>query len=67
MTVIVPASSIVKPAYAKLDIREQIGGEEISGLDMREKVEEITSQSVPRPAELGSALIVPRGPPALAD
>jgi hypothetical protein len=70
--VVVPASSIVKPAYAQLDddISDQIiGGEEIPEVDdIREKVEEITSsQSLPRLAELGSALGLPRGPPAFAD
>jgi hypothetical protein len=70
--VVVPASSLVKPAYAQLDdiSREQIvgGGEEIPDSDaISEKVEEIiTSQPVPRLAELGTALGLPRSPPAYA-
>jgi hypothetical protein len=70
MAVVVPASSIVKPAYAQLDdISEQIIAEEEipSELDIREKVEEVTSQSVPRPAELGIILLPVRSPPAFAD
>jgi hypothetical protein len=64
---------VVKPAYAQLDdiSGEQIVGEEIEIPDsdaIREKVEEITSsQPVPRLAELGTALIGPRSPPAYAD
>jgi hypothetical protein len=67
---VVPASSIVKPAYAQLDISEQIVGEEIEIPDsdaIREKVGELTSQNVPRLAELGSLLVNPRPPPAFAD
>jgi hypothetical protein len=72
MAVVVPASSIVKPAYAQLDniSGEQIvgGGEEIPDSDdIREKVGEITSQSVPRLAELGTLFFGTRPPPALAD
>jgi hypothetical protein len=59
---VVPASSIIKPAYAQLD---DISGEQIVGEieipdsdDIREKVGEITSsQPVPRLAELGTAII----------
>jgi len=70
--VVVPASSIVKPAYAQLD---DISGEQIIGEeeipesdDIRERVEEITSsQPVPRLAELGTAIIYNiRPPPAFA-
>jgi hypothetical protein len=62
---------VVKPAYAQLDdiSGEQIVGEiEIPDSDaISEQVEELTSsQSVPRLAELGSALIHPRAPPAFA-
>jgi hypothetical protein len=69
VTVVGMAIPIVKPAYAQLDIsREQIVGEiEIpESDDIREKVEETASQSVPRLAELGSLLFNPRPPPALA-
>jgi hypothetical protein len=68
---VVPAS-IVKPAYAQFDdiSGEQIVGGEIEipdSDDISEKVEEITSsQSVPRLAELGSAIPLPRSPPAFA-
>jgi hypothetical protein len=60
---------VVKPAYAQLDIGDQIVGEiEVPDSDaIREKVEEITSQSVPRLAELGTLLPNPRSPPAFAD
>jgi hypothetical protein len=51
MAVVVPAS-IVKPAYAELDISEKVG--------------EIVSQSVPRLPQEASALISFRLPPALA-
>jgi hypothetical protein len=62
------AIPIVKPAYAQLDDISEIGEIEIPDSDaIREKVEEITSQSVPRLAELGSALIIHRPPPAFAD
>jgi hypothetical protein len=70
VTVVGIAIPIVKPAYAEsLDISEQIIGEEIPELDdISEQVEEITSsQPVPRLAELGIALGLPRGPPAFAD
>jgi hypothetical protein len=67
----VNAFLMITPAYAELDdiSREQIVGEiEIPDSDaIREKVDEVTSQSVPRLAELGTALIGVRGPPALAD
>jgi hypothetical protein len=64
---------VVNPAYAQLD--DDISGEqivvgeiEIPDSDaIRENVEEITSQSLPRPAELGTILIGPRSPPAFAD
>jgi len=58
---------VVKPAYAQLDdIGERIG--ETPELDdIKEKVEEITSsQSLPRLAELGTALPIFRPPPAFA-
>jgi hypothetical protein len=73
LTVVGKAIPIVKPAYAQLDdtSREQIGGGEIEIPDsdaIRENVEEITSsQPVPRLAELGTLLLGPRIPPALAD
>jgi hypothetical protein len=61
------AIPIVKPAYAQLDdISEQIGGEITSQSDIREKVEEITSQSLPTLSEQATALFGFRGPPALA-
>jgi hypothetical protein len=67
MAVVVPAS-IVKPAYAELDISEQIIGEEIPESDaIREKVGEITSQFLPTLPEQATLLFVPRPPPALAD
>jgi hypothetical protein len=67
VTVVGMAIPIVKPAYAQLDINEQIG--EIPELDdIREKVGEITSsQPVPRLAELGTATPRLWIPPALAD
>jgi hypothetical protein len=71
--VVVPASSIVKPAYAQLDdiSGEQITvGEEIEIPDsdaIREKAREIiASQSVPTLPELGTLLPLFRPPPALA-
>jgi hypothetical protein len=62
---------VVKPAYAQLDdiSGEQIvGEEEIPELDdIREKVEQLTSQSVPRLAEQASLTPLLRSPPACAD
>jgi hypothetical protein len=63
---------VVKPAYAQLD---DISGEQITGEEeipdsdaISEQVEEIiSSQPVPRLAELGSVLPNPRSPPAFAD
>jgi hypothetical protein len=69
MAVVVPASSIVKPVYAELDISEQIGGEEeIPELDdISEKVGEITtSQSLPTLPEQASLTPIFRSPPAFA-
>jgi hypothetical protein len=69
---VLPAS-IIKPAYAQLDdiSGEQVVGGEIEIPDsdaISEQVEEIiSSQPVPRLAELGIALIPVRSPPALAD
>jgi hypothetical protein len=69
---VVPASSIVvKPAYAQLDdiSREQIVGEiEVPDSDdIKEKAREIiASQPVPTLPELGTALGLPRSPPAYA-
>jgi hypothetical protein len=61
------AIPIVKPAYAQLDDISEIGEIEIPDSDaIREKVEEVTSQSVPRLAEQASALGLVRPPPALA-
>jgi hypothetical protein len=59
---------VVKPAYAQLDDISEIGEIEIPDSDdISEKVEEITSsQSLPRLAELGSAIPLPRSPPAFA-
>jgi hypothetical protein len=61
---------VVKPVYAQLDdiSGEQIVGEiEIPDSDaIREKVDEITSQSVPRLTEQGTLLFHPRAPPAFA-
>jgi hypothetical protein len=71
---VLPASSIVKPAYAQLDddiSREQVvGGEEIEipdSDDIKEEVGEITSsQSVPTLPEQATLLGPLRIPPALA-
>jgi hypothetical protein len=62
---------MITPAYAQLDNisgEQTIGEIEIPDSDaIREKVGEITSsQSVPRLAELGSALLPFRSPPAFA-
>jgi hypothetical protein len=70
ITVVGTAIPIVKPAYAQLDISEQIIGEiEIpESDDIRQKVGEITtSQFLPTLPEQATALIHFRPPPALAD
>jgi hypothetical protein len=55
---------VVKPAYAQLDIGDQIG-EEIPESDaIRKKVEEITSQSLPTLPEQASLTPLFRPPPA---
>jgi hypothetical protein len=69
--VVVPASSIVKPAYAQLDdISDQIIGEEIEIPqldDISEKVEELTSQWLPTLPEQATLTPLLRSPPAFAD
>jgi hypothetical protein len=57
---------VVKPVYAQLDdiSREQIVGEIPDSDAIRENVEELTSQSVPRLPELG--ISVPLPPPSIS-